>query len=142
MSDAILLDTHIALWLDTGSERLGSATRARIDSCWRDGGTVYFSAVSAWEIALLVDMKRITLDLSVDEWIGRFIGRPGVEAVALDHRAAARAYRLDPFAHRDPADRLLMASAIGLGCPLITYDARIANFARRHGRRHGFATHR
>jgi PIN domain nuclease of toxin-antitoxin system len=40
--------------------------------------------------------------------------------------------------HRDPADRLLIATAIELACPMVTYDARILEFARDHGRRHGF----
>lgn len=142
MKSGLLLDTHIVLWLDSGSDRLRHSTRERIDGCWQDGGTVYLSAVSAWEIALLVDMKRIALDLPADEWVERFVGRRGVEAVALDHRAAARAYQLTRFAPRDPADRLLIATAIGIGCPLVTYDSRIAAFAKRRGRRHAFAAAR
>lgn len=142
MNSGLLLDTHIVLWLDSGCDRLRRSTRNRIDSCWQDGGTVYLSAVSAWEIALLVDMKHIALDVPADEWVERFVGRRGVEAVPLDYRAAARAYQLAPFAPRDPADRLLMATAIGIGCPLVTYDSRIAAFAKRHGRRYAFTTAR
>ena len=44
------------------------------------------------------------------------------------------------FEHRDPADRLLIATAIELACPLVTYDERIARFGEKHGRRHRFAT--
>ncbi len=139
MSDAVLLDTHIALWLDAGSDRLKPSTRKRIDDCWRDGGSIYLSAISVWEIALLVDSGRIALDLSVEAWVERFLARPGVAAVPLDHYAAARAYELHSFRHRDPADRLLVAAAIGIRCPFVTYDRRITRFAKAHGRRHGFA---
>ena len=52
MIDAILLDTHIALWLDSGSDRLRPSTRGLIDGIWRNGGTVFISAVTAWEIAV------------------------------------------------------------------------------------------
>ena len=136
---ALLLDTHIVLWLDSGSDRLRSSTRALIDDCWQDGGVIHVSAITAWEIALLVDTGRIDLDVSTSAWIERFLGRPGVEAAPLDHRAAVRAYQLHPLDHRDPADRLLIATAIELACPLVTYDQRITHFGERHGRQYGFA---
>lgn len=137
MTETLLIDTHIALWLDSG-ERLRPSTRALIDDCWQNGGAILLSAISAWEIALLVDMERIELDLPVDAWVQRFVERPGVEAAPLSHRAASRAYQLHPFEHRDPADRLLIATAIERSCPLVTYDERIVRFGKRHGRQHGF----
>ena len=139
MTDTILLDTHIALWLDSGNERLRQSTRDLIDGCWRDGGTILLSAVTAWEIALLVDAGRIALDLPVEAWVERFLGRPGIAAVPLRHHAASRAYRLYHLEHRDPADRLLIATAIEIGCPLVTYNERIARFGERHGGQYGFA---
>jgi len=139
VTEALLLDTHIALWLDSGSERLRPQTRDRIDACWRNGGAVLLSAVSGWEIALLVDTGRIDLDLPVEAWLERFVGRPGVDAVPLSLHAAACAYRLHDLEHRDPGDRLLIATAIALACPLVTYDTRIACFAERHGSQYGFA---
>lgn len=138
MSDGLLLDTHITLWLDSGDERLRRATRSLIDACWQSGGTIFLSAVTVWEIALLVDTGRIELDVAVEAWVDRFLGRPGIAAAPFGHRAASRSYRLHHFDHRDPADRLLMATAIELACPLVTYDERIARYARRHGRQHGF----
>jgi PIN domain nuclease of toxin-antitoxin system len=134
-----LLDTHVALWLDSGDDRLRPSTRGLIDGCWQSGGTIYLSAVTAWEVALLVDIGRIELDLPIEEWITRFIQRPGIDPAPLGHRAASRSYRLHHFEHRDPADRLLIATAIELGCPLVSYDERILRFARRHGRQYGFA---
>ena len=139
MTDKLLLDTHIALWLDSGDERLRPSTRSLIDGWWQNDGIICLSAVTAWEIALLVDTGRIELDLPVEGWIARFLQRPGIEPAALDHRPASRSYRLHHFDHRDPADRLLIATAIDLGCPLVTYDERILRFARQHGRQYGFA---
>ena len=138
MTERLLLDTHVVLWLDSGDDRLSPATRALIDTLWQTGGTIYLSAVTAWEIALLVDAGRIELDLPVEEWVERFLDGPGIEAVPLGHRAACRAYQLPHLEHRDPADRLLIATAIELACPLVTYDERIERFARRHGRLYGF----
>jgi len=139
MTESLLLDTHIALWLDSGNERLRPSTRASIDACWKNGGTIFLSSVTAWEIALLVDTGRIELDVPVDAWVQRFLDRPGIEAVPLAHRAAARSYQLNHWEHRDPADRLLIATAIGLGCPLVTYDERITQFGKKRGRQQGFS---
>ena len=72
-------------------------------------------------------------------WIERVVDRPGITAVPLSHHAAARAYRLHRLEHRDPADRLLIATSIELGCPLMTYDARIVKFAETYGSQYGFA---
>jgi PIN domain nuclease of toxin-antitoxin system len=139
VSDGLLLDTHIALWLDSGDTRLRRATGDLIDERWRRGNTIYLSAVSVWEIALLLDTERIELDLPIASWVARFLDRPGVDAAPLTHGAACRAYELPHLEHRDPADRLLIATAIELDCPLVTYDDRIARFGKRHGRRYRFA---
>jgi PIN domain nuclease of toxin-antitoxin system len=89
-------------------------------------------------VALLVDGGRIEIDIPVESWIRRFLDRPGIEPAPLNARAAAKAYTLYHFEHRDPADRLLIATAIELACPLITYDDRILRFGDRHGRQYGF----
>jgi len=140
VSAGLLLDTHIALWLDNGSQKLRRTTRARIDECWHGGGTIYLSAVSVWEIALLLDQGYVELDVPIEEWVGRFVERPGVSGLPLGHVAASRAYLLRHFEHRDPADRLLIASAIDADLPLVTYDDRIRRFARTHGRQYRFAS--
>lgn len=137
--DRLLLDTHIALWLDSGDRRLSIATRRLIDGCWQTGGMIYFSAVTAWEIALLIDTGRIALDLAIEAWIERFLDRPGLSAVPLTIKAAYRGYQLADLVHRDPADRLLIATAIELACPMVTYDERIERFGRSYGRRYGFS---
>jgi PIN domain nuclease of toxin-antitoxin system len=139
VTDSLLLDTHIALWLDSGDVHLRSSTRALIDGCWRNGGTIFLSAVTAREIALLVDIGRIDLDVPIEAWVKRFLERPGIEPVPLSHGPASRAYHFHRLEHRDPADRLLIATAIDLASPLVTYDERIARFSRKHGRQYRFA---
>jgi PIN domain nuclease of toxin-antitoxin system len=115
------------------------STRAVIDDCWQNGGTIFLSAITAWEIALLVDTRRIELDIPIEAWVTRFLERPGIKSVPLGDRVACRTYRPHHFEHRDPADRLLIATAIELACPFVTYDERIARFGRNHGRQYGFA---
>jgi len=130
VTDTLLLDTHIALWLDSGDDRLRAATRSLIDGCWQAGGTLCLSAITMWEIALLVDTGRIELDLPIEEWAKRFLERPGLKSVPLGHRAALRSYQLYHLPHRDPADRLLITTAIELACPLVTYETVFSALAR------------
>lgn len=127
------------MWLESGAERLRPSTRNLIAECWHNGGTILLSAVTAWEIALLVDTGRIELDLPAADWVRRFLDRPGMAAAPLVHRAAARSYLFPELEHRDPADRLLIASAIELGCPLVSYDDRIIRFADKYGGQYGLA---
>lgn len=135
----LLLDTHIVLWLDAGDAALRQDTRDLLETHWRSGGKLCLSAMTAWEIALLVDSGRVELDVTPDEWLARFCARPGIEIVELSLSAALRAYPLTGLPQRDPADRLLIATAIELGCPLVTYDARILAFAKDHGAAIGLA---
>jgi PIN domain nuclease of toxin-antitoxin system len=139
VKNALLLDTHIALWLDSGDERLRPSSRALIDKIWQNDGSIFLSAVTAWEIAALVDAGRIELDIPIENWIQRFVARPGVEALPLSLSAASRSYQLHHLEHRDPADRLLIATAVELDCPLVSYDQRIVRFGKKHGKQYGFA---
>ena len=139
MSEHLLLDTHIALLLESGDERLRPSTRRIIDAHWQNGGTVLLSAVTVWEIALLVDVGRLRLDVPVEVWVERFLDYPGIEPVAIDHAVAARSYQFHQLEQRDPADRLLIATAIGHECPLVTYDERIVRFADRYGSQYKFS---
>ena len=98
---------------------------------------VLVSAISAWEIALLADAGRINLDVPAVVWFERFLDRVGIESIPLTVRSAATAYSWPNLDHRDPADRLLMSTAIELKCPLVTYDTRIVRFAETFGRAYG-----
>jgi PIN domain nuclease of toxin-antitoxin system len=106
VTESFLLDTPIALWLDSGDDSLRPSTRDLIDGC---GGTIYLSAITACEIALLADTGRIDLDIPIEAWVKRFLARPGIAGVALGHGPASRAYQLHHLEHRDQADRLLIA---------------------------------
>jgi len=134
----LLLDTHIALWLVGKSTRLRSGTVDLIERCWQTGGKLYFSSVSAWEVAMLVSRGRLTLTMPAGEWVERILNWPGVEGVALSFGAAANSYGMEGLDNGDPADRLMVATAVELGCKMVTYDARVIAFAEGFGERYGF----
>jgi PIN domain nuclease of toxin-antitoxin system len=118
---------------------LRRTTASRLEEHWRAGGVLYLSAISIWEIAMLVHGRRIVLDVPVERWVARFLEMPSIEAMAVTPQIAGRAYAFEHYDSGDPADRLLIATAMALDCPLVTYDRRIVAFGKRHGRRYGFA---
>ncbi len=122
----ILLDTHALLWLNEGSPRLGSRARQSADEALLEG-RLAVSAVSFWEVAVLVERGRVELDRSTDRWRLELL-RSGVIEVPLDGRIAIAATGL-PDLHRDPADRFIAATAIIKEARLITADRRLLNWS-------------
>ena len=86
---------------------------------------------------MLADGGRLDLGQSATEWINAFLDRPGIEGVPLTWQTATAAYGLVRLAHRDPADRLLIATALDLGCEFVPHDARIVQFAAGTGCAYG-----
>mgnify|MGYP001044062611 FL=1 len=74
---------------------------------------------------MLVARGRLELTMDLSEWIGRAESAPEIAFVPVDNRIALRAVGLDDFPHRDPADRLIAATALVMGATLITADARL-----------------
>jgi len=123
----LLLDTHAALWLDSGAPMAPEAVAA-IDGAAATAG-VLLSPVSAWEIGLLAAKGRVALDLPPPAWLERFLALPGVRLLPLSATAAlASSFLPEPF-HGDPADRMLVATARELGAALVTRDERILAYA-------------
>ncbi|MDE0033959.1 MAG: type II toxin-antitoxin system VapC family toxin [Deltaproteobacteria bacterium] len=121
----ILLDTHVLLWLRFGDARLGSRARLEIDRAWQSD-EVGVSAISFWEVALLKDKGRIQFREDVDGWRRKQLEQ-GMAEVPVDGAIAIRAVGLADF-HADPADRLIVATALE-GHQLVTADERILDWA-------------
>ena len=124
----IALDTHALVWWVSDPARLGVKARKAIETATSEGDQLVVSSISAWEIAMLVTAGRLELTMDVDTWMARVESYPGVTFVPVDNRIALRAVLLDGFPHRDPADRIIVATALGLGATLITADERIQEY--------------
>jgi PIN domain nuclease of toxin-antitoxin system len=120
----ILLDTHAWIWWVASSEQLSPAAAARIHLEVEARG-IHISAISCWEISLLVKKGRLALTLDVGDWIAKTEALPFVHFVPIDNRIALRSNALPGDLHDDPADRLLVATALILGATLITKDDRL-----------------
>jgi PIN domain nuclease of toxin-antitoxin system len=118
----ILLDTHVLLWVVLGSDRLGGRARRRIEQEFGEG-EVAVSAMTYWEIATLVSRKRVEMEQGVAEF-RRMVMNLGVAEIVITGEAGIVAGELQAF-HGDPADRLLVATALVHEAGLVTADERI-----------------
>ncbi len=122
----ILLDTHVLIWLAEGNQRLGVDSRRLANrALGRDETTV--ASISFWEIGLLVGKARLTLDRSPAAFRLLVLGQ-GVRELRLTGEMAITAAELVGF-HPDPADRLIVASALSSEATLVTADARILRWS-------------
>ncbi len=126
----ILLDTHAALWSAEGTLR--KSVMERIDDAAMRSQLI-LSPISAWEIGMLVQRRRITLSVPVEEYIQKLYGANGVVTAALTPSIALAAATLPKTMRGDPADRLLVATAIAYRADLFTRDSEILRFAKSSG---------
>ena len=121
----ILLDTHVLVWLDQDSPRLGSACRTVLDEALAHDDLAV-SAISFWEVAMLVARERLAIETDVDAW-RRDLLAAGLREVSVDGRVALLAASVVGL-HRDPADRLIAATAAINGAVLATADHRLLDW--------------
>lgn len=118
----ILLDTHVLIWLDEANPRLGTGAIERINTAFH-AGKVSVSAISFWEVGMLVRKGRIRLDMDLSAWRNDFI-KQGLIEVPVTGETGITAAGLEQF-HGDPADRLIVATALQNSLTLITADERL-----------------
>lgn len=122
----IVLDTHIWVWWVHNSTQLSDKHR-EIIQIHEDKG-LGVSIISCREVAKLVELKRLTLHCSVDEWLKTALRYPGVELLALTPEIVVESTRLPGEFHRDPADQIIVATSRIHDCPLLTVDNRILKY--------------
>ena len=120
----ILLDTHVAIWLRTGDRRLGLRTNREIGGALREDNAAV-SAISFWEIGMRIQKNQMDLGVTLDAW-RRALLEDGIIEIPVDGGIATRASLLQEL-HGDPADRLIVATALG-GHRLVTADRRILDW--------------
>jgi len=123
----IVLDTHAWVWWIASPGQLSRRARKEIETAI-ERQAVYVSSISSWEVALLARKGRLELAIPVDEWIARCEAFPWLQFVPIDNRIALRSHRLPGDLHEDPADRIIIATALTLGSPLISRDRRIREY--------------
>lgn len=120
----ILLDTHIWIWWISRSNRLTSDELASLDAL-STSGDISIASISLWEMANLVSLKRLTLNRSLDDWLQAATDPMFVKVHRISPKVSAEIAVLPETLHRDPADRLIIATARVLKHPLHTLDQKI-----------------
>lgn len=128
----LILDTHVWIWAVEGvTGKLAPPALDAIEQAAR-ASALAVSAISVWEVAMLVKRGRLTLATALGAWIEASLRPPGVRIIPVGAAIALDSTQLPDFDHhRDPADRIIVATARRHGT-LLTCDARLLEWARRH----------
>lgn len=122
----LLLDTHVLVWAESLDDRLGPETRALLLD---PSHTLLVSPVTALELSRLISLARLNLRKPLADWLAAARGHLGFEDAPFTHEVAIESYELPGTFHKDPADRMLVATARELICPLVTADDPILEYA-------------
>lgn len=120
-----ICDTHILLFWAHEPERLSSPARHALELGLRKG-ELAIADITLWELALLYERGRLVLpaDVSASHYVKQLLAALRLQVLAITPEIALLS-RSDRFLHGDPADRLIGATALQLGAPLITADAKL-----------------
>ncbi len=124
----IVLDTHALVWWVTGDPALSKKARAEIER-EQAGGDIIISSISAWEIAMLVERERLLLSMDVGSWLATVAEIDSVRFFPVDVEIAVKSIDLPGEFHKDPADRMIVATARRLAASLVTKDDKIRAYA-------------
>ena len=90
---------------------------------------IFISSISVWEVALLVAKGRLELTMNITDWIAKSEALPFINFIPVDNNIAIKSITLQPPFHNDPADRIIISTALTLGVPIVTKDTRIINYS-------------
>ena len=124
----IVLDTHTWIWFISNPEYLSSRAEKAVNAAVKDK-SILISSISAWEIALLVQKKRLKLTLEVTDWIAKSESLPFIQFVPVTNSIAVKSVNLPIPLHPDPADRIIIATALSVGAPLVTKDKKLLGYS-------------
>lgn len=125
----IVLDTHVWVWFISNPELLSERAKRYVDAAVEEKA-VMISSISVWEVALLIAKKRLILTLELNDWIAKSEMLPFFKFIPVDNSIAIKSVNLPQPLHSDPADRIIIATAISLGAPIVTKDEKILNYSQ------------
>ena len=119
----LVLDTHIWLWYALGDSQLSENLQSLIAA---DTTELWLSPISVWEVLLLTEKGRISLQSDAATWIDQSLKALSIHEAALNHQIAILSRQVN-LSHQDPADRFIAATALHYQLQLATVDARLTN---------------
>ena len=122
----IVLDTHAWWWAVSEPGQLSRKARRLIDKTPSDQRTI--ASISIWEFAMMVTRGRINLAISPEEWLDYAIHKTGLTVLDLNPKIALESCNLPGNFHKDPADRIIAATARISRSQLVTKDQKIIDY--------------
>jgi len=125
----IILDTHIWLWWIRHPEKLSEEAAIAIEKAIKEKG-IAISAISSWEISLLVSRGRLKLPIDVRDWVRKTETLPFVRFIPVDNAIGLNSVALPDSFKTDLPGRIITATAITMNIPLVTRDEKILNYPK------------
>lgn len=129
MRPALLLDTCALIWIMNNAE-LSPAAIQYVDEAYDRGDAVYASPVTAWEIGLQASRGRFKSILTPQRWLEELLRSPNIKLAELTPKVLLESSFLPGSPPRDPADRIIIATAREFGLTVVTRDRAILEYAR------------
>ena len=123
----LVLDTHAWIWWLTAPEKLGGKGRKLIEQAL-DSTEAALSAISIWEVAQLSRMGRFTVGIDLWEWLREGMSIGGLRVIDVSPEIAFQSTVLPGEFHKDPADRIIVATARSLQAAIVTKDREITSY--------------
>ena len=122
----LLLDTHVWWWCLSEPDSLSNTVISAIEKTATDAR--FIASISIWEFAMMAAKKRIELKISTERWLDRAISKTGIQVVDLTPAVAIDSCNLPGNFHKDPADRIIVATARIHNLTLATKDRNILEY--------------
>lgn len=132
MTDSLLLDTHVWARVQGLPGKLRPATAAAIEQA-ATRKALFVSVISVWELAMLERDGLLALAGGVQEWVSKALNRPGINLLPYTPAIAIESVYLPAPMHKDPCDRILVASARIERLTIVTSDTAMLAFAKASG---------
>lgn len=125
----IVLDTHVLIWFVNNPEKISKRAYKKIDLEIKKNNNILISSITVWEIYMLVKKGRLKFSLDIDIWIEKVEQLNFLLFVPVNNKIAAKSVFLPGTFYNDPADRIIVATAMQNGATLITSDSRILKYS-------------
>ena len=123
----IVLDTHAWIWWVSNPENLSDVATDAINKAIPEM-KIHVSSISVWEVALLVARGRLKLTLDVSDWVAKSESLPFLTFIPVNNNIVMKSVQLPGPFHKDPADRIIIATALSIGGILISKDDKMKNY--------------
>ncbi|MEE8058589.1 MAG: type II toxin-antitoxin system VapC family toxin [Pseudomonadales bacterium] len=124
----LVIDTHVLVWFVSGSKELSAAAKKAIEAVLAKEGEIIISSISAWEISMLIEKKHLVLSMDIESWLEQVEQIEGFRFMPVDNEIGYKSTMLPGEFHKDPADRMIVATARKLAVPLVTADEKIRDY--------------